>query len=188
MFCYVVAKLKCDKRKDVKLLPTARKPSSVVTGSSQAQKHINDSKNATKGVKRSGPISSVTKQPKRSLVKTEAKPKKDCVAKLKCDKREDVKLLPTTRKPSWVVAASSRTQKRIDDSRNPTKGVKRSGPISSVTKQPKRSLVKTEAKPKKDCVAKLKCDKREDVKLLPTTRKVMPFFIFFISVLFFLKL
>ncbi|XP_076956495.1 uncharacterized protein LOC143631702 [Bidens hawaiensis] len=146
------AKLKSDIREDVKLVPTARKPSWVVAASSRTQKRIDDSRNPTKGVKRSGPISSVTKQPKRSLVKTEAKPKKDCVAKLKCDKREDVKLLPTTRKPSWVVAASSQTQKRIDDSKNATKGVKRSGPVASVTKQPKQSLVKTETKPKKDFV------------------------------------
>ncbi|XP_076926101.1 uncharacterized protein LOC143589143 [Bidens hawaiensis] len=164
---------------------TSTADSSLLSGSSQTQKQI---KNPTKAVKRSAPIASVPKQPKQDPVKTETKPKRDPATKLKSDIREDVKLVPTARKPSWVVAASSRTQKRIDDSRNPTKGVKRSGRTVFVTKQPKQSLVKTETKPKNDFVAKLKCDKREDVKLLPTARKVMPFFIFFINVLFFLKL
>ncbi|XP_076956510.1 uncharacterized protein LOC143631727 [Bidens hawaiensis] len=175
------AKLKSDIREDVKLVPTARKPSWVVAASSRTQKRIDDSRNPTKGVKRSGPIASVTKPPKRSLVKTEAKPKKDCVAhneQFEKFREDAIRRLNALQKeldaitftpirsyitenqdpptPSSVVAASSRTQKRIDDSRNLTKGVKRSGCTASVAKQPKRSLVKTEAKPKKDCVAKLK--------------------------------
>ncbi|XP_076922275.1 THO complex subunit 2-like [Bidens hawaiensis] len=43
---------------------------------------------------------------------------------------------------------SSETQKQIDDSENPAKGVKRSVLTASVPKQPKQDLVKTEAKPK----------------------------------------
>ncbi|XP_076921364.1 uncharacterized protein LOC143599775 [Bidens hawaiensis] len=127
------------------------KPSLLLYGSSQTKRQMDYFENPTKAVKT---ITSVPKQPK---VKPETKLKKDFVAKLKSDKREDVKLVATARKPSWVVTGSSRTQKRIDDSRNPTKGVKRFGPAASVTKQPKQGPVKTtETKPKKPCVAKVK--------------------------------